>query len=167
MTINSSDPFSTPLIDPGLLSNGVDIAVLREGIRSARRFASAPAWSSYITGPSPTNNATTDADLEEYIRNNAVSFFHPVATTAMSSSGADWGVVNPDLKVKNTLGLRIVDAGVIVSVLVSYVIDWLLIVVSAVFTCCARQCACLRCRRKGCRHHSQGVWDIILCWGCM
>lgn len=117
MSINSSDPFSTPLIDPGLLSNGVDIVILREAIRSARRFASAPAWSSYITGPSPTNNATTDADLEQYIRNNAVSFFHPVATSAMSPASADWGVVNPDLKVKNTLGLRIVDAGVIVSVL--------------------------------------------------
>ena len=117
VTINSSNPFSTPLVDPGLLSNGVDIVVLREAIRSARRFISAPTWSSYITSQSPTNNATTDADLEQYIRNNAVSFFHPVATTAMSSFGADWGVVNPDLKVKNTHGLRIVDAGVIVNVL--------------------------------------------------
>lgn len=115
VTINGSDPFASPLIDPGLLSKDVDIAILREAIRSARRFVAASAWSSYVISPAPSNNATTDDELDAFIRANAVSFFHPVATTAMSPAGAKWGVVDPDLKVKGTKGLRIVDAGVAVS----------------------------------------------------
>ena len=95
--INSSDPFSTPLIDPGLLTQDVDIAVLREAIRSARRFVAANAWKGYII--TFFNNATTDDDLDEYIRENAVSFFHPVATSAMSPRGATHGVRSEERRV--------------------------------------------------------------------
>jgi choline dehydrogenase-like flavoprotein len=41
--------------------------------------------------------------------------FHPTGTAAMSPKGADWGVVDPDLKVKGVEGLRIVDGSVLVS----------------------------------------------------
>lgn len=110
VSINSTDPFSTPLIDPGLLTEDVDIAVLREAIRSARRFVAAKAWDNYIL--TPLSNATTDEELNAFIRQNAVSFFHPVATAAMSPKDADWGVVDPKLLVKGVKGLRIVDASV-------------------------------------------------------
>ena len=36
--------------------------------------------------------------------------FHAVGTAAMSEYGASWGVLDPDLKVKGTTGLRVVDA---------------------------------------------------------
>ncbi|KAJ7600946.1 hypothetical protein C8J56DRAFT_813923 [Mycena floridula] len=110
VSINSTDPFAAPLIDPGLLTEDVDLFILREAIRSARRFLTAPAWDGYIL--TSNNNATTDEELNTYIRNNAVSFFHPVSTAAMSPPGAHWGVVDPDLKVKGVKGLRIVDASV-------------------------------------------------------
>ena len=58
----------------------------------------------------------TDDELDDYIRQGAVSFFHPVATAAMSPVGAGWGVVDPDLRVKGVLGLRVVDAAVAVRV---------------------------------------------------
>lgn len=88
---------------------------MREGIRSARRFAAAPAWADYIVAP--TNNATTDAELDAFIRGSASSFFHPVGTARMSARGAGYGVVDPDLKVKGVRGLRIVDASVLVRVM--------------------------------------------------
>ncbi|KAK7688490.1 hypothetical protein QCA50_008028 [Cerrena zonata] len=110
VTINSSDPFAAPLIDPGLLTNKIDIVVVREAIRSARRFLTASAWDGYLL--EAMNTAETDDELDEYIRQEAVSFFHPVATAAMSPVGADWGVVDPDLKVKGVVGLRVVDAAV-------------------------------------------------------
>lgn len=38
---------------------------------------------------------------------------HALGTAAMSPEGASWGVVDPDLWVKTTVGLRVVDASVI------------------------------------------------------
>ncbi|KAF9460997.1 aryl-alcohol oxidase [Collybia nuda] len=113
ITINSTNPFAPPLINPNFLSSEPDIAIMREGIRSARRFAAAPAWADYITSPSSTSNSTTDAELDEVIRSSASSFFHPVGTAGMSPRGADYGVVDPDLRVKGVKGLRIVDASVL------------------------------------------------------
>jgi choline dehydrogenase-like flavoprotein len=39
---------------------------------------------------------------------------HLVGSAAMSAPDADYGVVNPDLRVKGVTGLRIVDASVMV-----------------------------------------------------
>lgn len=110
VSLSSSAPFAAPLINPGLLAAPVDIHILRHAIRSARRFISARAWDGYILEPLLT--AETDEELNAFIRENAVSFFHPVGTSAMSPKGAKWGVVDPDLKVKGTKGLRVVDVGV-------------------------------------------------------
>ena len=38
------------------------------------------------------------------------SGLHGVGTAAMSERGAQWGVLDPDLRVKGTAGLRVVDA---------------------------------------------------------
>lgn len=112
VSINSSDPFASPLIDLQLLSQEVDIHILREAIRSSRRFFQARAWDGYLL--EALNTAETDEEIDEYIRANAVSFFHPVSTASMSPFNATWGVVDPDLKVKGVTGLRIVDASVAV-----------------------------------------------------
>ena len=58
--------------------------------------------------------AKTDAEIEVYARSNSVTLFHPFSTASMSPSGSPNGVVNPDFSVKNTVGLRIVDASVVV-----------------------------------------------------
>ena len=38
------------------------------------------------------------------------SVFHAVGTAAISQRGTPWGVLDPDLRVKGTKGLRVVDA---------------------------------------------------------
>ena len=38
------------------------------------------------------------------------SGLHGVGTAGMSERGAQWGVLDPDLRVKGTTGLRVVDA---------------------------------------------------------
>ncbi|KAG6809504.1 hypothetical protein H0H92_015992 [Tricholoma furcatifolium] len=109
--LNSPNPFDPPLIDPNFLSSEFDVFVLREGIRSARHFLSAPTWDNFII--SSTNNATSDAELDEYIRNISSTAYHPVGTASMSPRGANYGVVDPDLRVKGVVGLRVIDASVL------------------------------------------------------
>ncbi|KAI5885846.1 alcohol oxidase [Schizophyllum commune H4-8] len=111
ITINSSDPFAAPLIDPRLLSEPIDLLMVREGIKVGQQFVQARAWDGYFV--KALQDLETDEEIEEYVRENTVSFFHPVATAAMSPADADWGVVTPDLLVKGVKGLRIVDASVV------------------------------------------------------
>ncbi|EIN05758.1 alcohol oxidase [Punctularia strigosozonata HHB-11173 SS5] len=111
VTINSSDPFAPPLINPNLLADELDLYIVRQGLKAGMRYLAAPAWDGYFVRP--LQNLTTDEQFDAYIREHAVSFFHPVATAAMSPKDATWGVVAPDLLVKGAKGLRIIDASVI------------------------------------------------------
>jgi choline dehydrogenase-like flavoprotein len=115
VTLNSKDPLASPLINPNFLSSEVDVFIMREAIRSALRFASAPAWANYVISPVGVNFTSTDAELDEFIRANGGTVFHPAGSASMSPRGANWGVVDPDLRVKGVSGLRIVDLSVVVS----------------------------------------------------
>jgi choline dehydrogenase-like flavoprotein len=116
VTLNSSNPLDHPLIDPNFLSTEFDKTVMREAIRSAQTYLQAPAFEGYIIEPwDQLGNRTSDEELDEYIQSLTTTIFHPTGTAAMSSGDADYGVVNPDLLVKKTSGLRIVDASVFVS----------------------------------------------------
>ncbi|KIJ47085.1 GMC oxidoreductase, partial [Sphaerobolus stellatus SS14] len=89
------------------------VFALREGIKATKRFFGGPAWKDLIIGEtSPGANVTNDDELTEYIRNSAGTTLHPVGTAAMSARGASYGVVDPDLRVKDISGLRIVDASI-------------------------------------------------------
>ncbi|KAJ7497656.1 hypothetical protein FB451DRAFT_1212279 [Mycena latifolia] len=111
ITLNSSDPFAPPLIDPALLQSDFDLSVMREAVKSVQRFVTARAWDGYILAS--LINGTTDAELDAYIRSESSSEYHPVGTAAMSPKGAPYGVADPDLLVKGLTGLRVVDASVL------------------------------------------------------
>ncbi|EJF63375.1 alcohol oxidase [Dichomitus squalens LYAD-421 SS1] len=109
VTLRSSDPFDAPLINPALLGNDVDLAIMREGVKAARAFVKAPAWSGYIISEfGEFGNATTEDALNEYIRNNSATVDHPVGSVAMGKD--EPAPLTPDLKVRGTVGLRVVDA---------------------------------------------------------
>ncbi|KLO15613.1 aryl-alcohol oxidase-like protein [Schizopora paradoxa] len=115
LTLNSTDPFDFPIIDPGLLSSPVDLAIMVESLKVARRFLTAPTWKNYIIAPfGASANLTTDADFEAFARANTGTVFHPAGTAAMApkNSAPGVGVVNSDLTVRGVSGLRVVDASV-------------------------------------------------------
>ncbi|KAJ6535912.1 pyranose dehydrogenase [Mycena vulgaris] len=113
VTLNSSNPLGPPLIDPGYLTNEFDLFAAREGLKRAQRFVTAPVWKDYILAPAvDLENLTSDA-LDQFIRNNTASTSHLVGSAGMSARGARYGVVDPDLRVKGTRGLRIIDASVL------------------------------------------------------
>ncbi|KAF5318275.1 hypothetical protein D9611_014701 [Ephemerocybe angulata] len=113
VTLASSNPFTDPLIDTNYLTHPFDIEVLKEAIRTMKRFYSSPGFSSYIVTPIAPDPDAGEAEFEAYTRNSGVTALHAVGTASMSATGAKEGVVDPDLKVKGVKGLSIADASVI------------------------------------------------------
>ncbi|KJA13938.1 GMC oxidoreductase [Hypholoma sublateritium FD-334 SS-4] len=111
--IKSSNPFDAPIIDPNMLTTEWDVNALRESVRAAKRFAAAPAWDGYITGAVGKLFSETTSGLDAHAREIASTIFHPTSTASMSSYSSKNGVVNPDLTVKGTYGLRVVDLSVL------------------------------------------------------
>ena len=87
---------------------------MRSAVRAARVFVGAPAWADYVISEfGAFANATTDAELDAYIRDNADTVDHPIGTVPMGKGPE--GALNADLTVKGTVGLRVVDASAFVS----------------------------------------------------
>ena len=117
VTLQTTNPFDFPIIDPEYFTEPFDIYAATQSIRAAQDFVSAPAWENYIIGPyGPTANLTTDAEIESFIANYGGSIFHPVGTAYASSANSGKGVVDNELRVKGAVGLRVVDASIFVSI---------------------------------------------------
>jgi choline dehydrogenase len=85
------------------------------GLREARRIGSSSAltpWRGAELSPGPT--AEADADLRQYIRTTAGTYFHPVGTCRMGVD--ELAVVDPELRVHGVDGLRVADASVMPAV---------------------------------------------------
>lgn len=116
VTLRSNNPFDPPVIDPALLKSNFDKVTMREAVKTAIGFLSAPAWANYVIQQiGPFEGVTTDAQIDAYVAANAGTIFHPVGTAAMSPPSSSKGVTDPDLKLKKTSGVRVVDASVFVS----------------------------------------------------
>ncbi len=110
--LKSSDPFADPLIQPNYLSHDDDIAELLAGLKLGRRIMNTPLMKEAAGGtevdPGPTT--TSDAQLVEYIRNNAETIYHPVGTCKMGND--DQAVVDDRLRVHGIANLRVADASI-------------------------------------------------------
>lgn len=115
MTLASSDPFDKPLLNPNYLNSDFDVLTMVQAIKDMRTLMSTGPWKHFVIGPiGELANSTTDEQLQVYARNTSESISHSIGTARMSPFGADWGVVNPDLSVKGTRGLSVVDASIFV-----------------------------------------------------
>lgn len=107
----TSNPKDLPVIDPNFFSVNADLAVMREGIRISREIISQKAFDPYRGEEyGPGRHVTSDADIDDYIRQKCESVYHPVGTCKMGTD-AD-AVVDERLRVQGIDGLRVVDASI-------------------------------------------------------
>ncbi|HEY6986052.1 MAG TPA: choline dehydrogenase [Rhodanobacteraceae bacterium] len=116
--LKSADPSAHAAIQPNYLGDaeGHDLAMLIEGARISREiFAQAPFAPYRGDEIFPGSSATTDTDLETFVRRKAETIYHPVGTCRMGN-GRD-AVLDSEMRVRGVEGLRVVDASVMPSLI--------------------------------------------------
>ena len=109
--IKSADPAEPPAIRFNFLSTEHDRAGIVTVLRKGRELmATSPLKE--VTGEeiAPGAHLQSDAELLEWVRNNAETTYHPVGTCKMGSDPR--AVVDSELRVQGLTGLRIADASI-------------------------------------------------------
>jgi choline dehydrogenase-like flavoprotein len=107
--LRSTDPQAKPQIRFNLLTAAGDISRLSEGFRRARQVAGETALDPYRGAEtSPGVKVQSDGEIDAWIRKTSVTAHHPAGTCAMGNR--DDCVVDPQLRVRGMLKLRVVDA---------------------------------------------------------
>ena len=111
LRLRSLRPQDPPKLEANYLSDPRDLDTLLEGIALCRAIAHAPPLEPFRGREIfPGEGVTTPHDLEEVVRRKAETIYHPVGTCRMGLDPAS--VVDPELRVRGTQGLRVVDASI-------------------------------------------------------
>ena len=107
VTLRSPRPDATPRILHNYLSTAEDQDCIIAGTRIALEIATQRAMADIVTGPyGDTPASDTDADLLAWAQRSGQTLYHPTSTCAIGA------VVDPELRVFDVAGLRVVDASV-------------------------------------------------------
>ncbi|MCQ4122329.1 GMC family oxidoreductase [Rhodococcus tibetensis] len=114
--LRSAHPDAAPLIDSRVFSEPADLEAMIDNMDLLREVASQPAITKWIKEEArPGKDATTRAEMREYVRTTTVSGHHQVGTAKM---GVDsMSVVDPQLRVHGIEGLRVADASVMPTII--------------------------------------------------
>ena len=111
VALRSNDPKEAPKIQFNYMSHDSDWADFRNCIRLTREIFSQPAFEPFARMEvSPGDALQSDDQLNNYIRNNVESAYHPCGTCKMGDD--DMAVVDNNLQVHGLQGLRVVDASI-------------------------------------------------------
>jgi len=108
--LRSADPLDAPLIDPAFLEHADDLEVLAEGYKLTRRLMAAPAMAQFVTEDLFASRSRSDDDIRALLRERTDTVYHPVGTCRMGNDAL--AVVDSQLRVRGTEGLRVVDASI-------------------------------------------------------
>ncbi|KAF7351662.1 Choline dehydrogenase, mitochondrial [Mycena sanguinolenta] len=114
ITLNTTNIFDPPIINPNMLATDFDVQAMVTAINATRKVVTAKAWDGYIIREFGDFAAATDeASLVDYVHTKATTIYHPIGGAVMSPKGASYGVVDPDGVVKGLSGLRIIDGSIL------------------------------------------------------
>jgi choline dehydrogenase len=104
-----------PAIQYNYLSTRDDCDVMVNGLKLIRRIAATPPFSEYVLQEKkPGPDVQTDEQWLEYCREAGATVYHPTSTCRMGTDQDS--VVDPQLRVRGTSNLRVVDASVMPAV---------------------------------------------------
>ncbi|MBL8520959.1 MAG: GMC family oxidoreductase N-terminal domain-containing protein [Betaproteobacteria bacterium] len=106
----SHDPFGMPLIDPAFFADPQDLEDMVAGYKLTRALLVQPALSRLYEQDMFTAGVASDDDIRAVIRNRADTVYHPVGSCKMGTD--PMAVVDPELRVHGLVGLRVVDASI-------------------------------------------------------
>lgn len=111
----SSDPLQPPLVNPNYLGAEADLDRLVKGVELAREIFSTKAFAPWVSNEvMPGRDVTTDDDIRGFVRRSADSYHHQAGSCRMGLD--ELAVVDPQLRVHGTEGLRVCDASVMPTV---------------------------------------------------
>jgi choline dehydrogenase len=112
--LRSADPTWHPAIDAAYYDDPADLDTMLAGARRVVEIAAQGALAGLVERPWELPTDPSDEQLVEHARRWTQTTFHPTSTCAMGV-GED-AVVDAELRVRGTEGLRVVDASVMPSV---------------------------------------------------
>ncbi|MBC7726169.1 MAG: choline dehydrogenase, partial [Microbacteriaceae bacterium] len=111
--IRSPRAEDAPAIAANYLSTEADRRVAADSLRLTRRIAAMPALAKYRPKEvKPGVQFQTDEELARLAGDIGTTIFHPVGTCRMGAAGDPLAVVDPELRVRGVVGLRIAGASV-------------------------------------------------------
>ena len=109
--VTSKNPFDHPSILFNYMSTEQDWQELRDAIRITREIMQQPALDPYRGEEiSPGKDVSSDAELDEFVRNHAETAYHPSCSCKMGED--DMAVVDGQGRVHGLQSLRVVDASI-------------------------------------------------------
>jgi len=109
--LRSKDPRAQPAIRFNFLDDQIDRDAMIEGFKIARRIVAASPMDKFRgTEHSPGADVDSDDAIENWIRQNSETSYHPIGTCRMGPGPN--AVVDDKLKVHGLDGLRIADASI-------------------------------------------------------
>ncbi|KAL8827722.1 MAG: hypothetical protein Q9170_006899 [Blastenia crenularia] len=110
--LSSSDPAENPIVDPHFLSHPFDRRIAIQALRETMEFFQTPSLAKGHSGLAVGPKGEGDEKILEYIRETAVSTWHPCGTVKMGKQDDPGTCVDTNFRVVGMQGLRVVDMSV-------------------------------------------------------
>ncbi|GLU29836.1 GMC family oxidoreductase N-terminal domain-containing protein [Brucella sp. NBRC 12950] len=116
VSLRSADPTVAPVIAPNYFSHPYDLESMGEAVRFGCEIMSQNALQGLV-GKShlPDKTLRTRSEFLEYARRYAQGALHPAGTCRIGAETDRGSVLDPELRVRGILGLRVADASVMPS----------------------------------------------------
>ncbi|ESR24842.1 choline dehydrogenase [Lutibaculum baratangense] len=113
VALTSPEPEAAPEILFNYMSHAEDWEDFRACIRLTREILRQPAMKDYLGREiMPGPDATDDEALDEFVREEVESAYHPCGTCRMGAAEDPLAVVDPECRVIGVEGLRVVDSSI-------------------------------------------------------